>query len=128
MSWICFNDNRWSDPKILEVGLAASGLDANAICYTASHSTEGFIPTNALRLLAGGEDFIPLVEKLVHAELWITDDDGDGYWISDFQDYQLSDDEVRHIEEEIESGIESTIKLEQGWDREVEGWLKDQGT
>ena len=44
MVWVKLDDKFYSDPKILEVGLAGAGLYAMGLSYCGAHLTDGFIP------------------------------------------------------------------------------------
>ena len=84
MGYAYFDSNRLTDPKRWDVGLAAGGLDGNAILYASMHLTDGFIPSNVLNFLSRGAKTAPLVAKLVEAGIWTVDEEKGGYWIVNY--------------------------------------------
>jgi hypothetical protein len=65
MVWVKLDDKFYSDPKILEVGLAGAGLYAMGLSYCGAHLTDGFIPDSWAR-----SHDRRLRTKLVHGGLW----------------------------------------------------------
>ena len=99
MGWTRTEDDRWMNPKILEAGWAAAGLDSLAIGYAHMQSTNGFISKTIVKLMAYGMDPEPVVSKLVQVGRWTVDEKKDGYWIVNYLEFQPSEEEVLEMKE-----------------------------
>lgn len=92
MAWAKLDDEFYDHPKVLRVSLAATGLYALCLSYAARKMTDGALPANAVRRLAGDEMWEALAEQLVHVGLW--EREHDGFRIHDFLAYNRSKAEV----------------------------------
>lgn len=88
MSWAKVDDHLFMHPKFLGVSLPARGLWLGALSYAAGIERDGWFPSSALSMLAGGAKHDDLVRQLVHASLWVQD--GDGYRLHNFLKYNRS--------------------------------------
>lgn len=97
MGWSKFDDRRHTNGKLLAAGidnpmrgLAANGLDANAITYCSANETDGFLNESALVVIAPGlpkKQRDDLTGRLVRVGRWSRDDDRGGWWVHDFLEY-----------------------------------------
>lgn len=94
MSWARLDDGFADHPKILDLSDAAFRLHVCALCLSSRRSTDGFIATRDLRILAGmmldTVDLSPLVQELTkardpYAPLWEAKEGG--WEIHDFLEY-----------------------------------------
>lgn len=82
MPFVKVEDGFPEHPKALDLGLAATGLWLQALCYCSRQLTDGFVPSGFVRR-AGGQD---VAGDLVAAGLW---DETEGGWlIHDYAEYQ----------------------------------------
>ena len=79
-------DCLWINYKISEVGLAAGGLDANAIVYARAHTDDRLLPKTVIIALCHGEDPEPLIKKLLEKGIWVYDKETDAYWVDSYSD------------------------------------------
>ena len=79
-------DCLWINYKISEVGLAAGGLDANAVVYARAHTDDRLLPKAVIVDLGHGEDVGPLIKKLVDKGVWVYDKETDSYWVDSYSD------------------------------------------
>src|SRR5215471_11146556 len=78
-------DTGWHDnPKILRLGLPAMGLHAWSISYCDHARSDGYIPLGAWPALPGAG---AAVKALLTGGLWLRADDGHGFWLHDYTDY-----------------------------------------
>lgn len=88
MSWVKLDDQFFSNPKVLLAGRDARDLYLAGLAFCAAQLTDGFIPDNALRMLAAQADVdepAALAVRLVAVDLWERLDDG--YQIHDWLKY-----------------------------------------
>lgn len=53
MTWARFDDQFWSHPKVLRAGNEAVGVFVRMVCYCNAHLTDGVVPGDTFRLIAG---------------------------------------------------------------------------
>lgn len=87
--WFKVDDKFHSHPKVVEAGNAAIGLWVRCASWSAEHLTDGHIPT-AIRQQF---DRKRTADRLIEVGLWVAEEDG--YFITDFLDYNPSAQEVR---------------------------------
>lgn len=95
MGWVKMSDERADHPKLLMAGLAARGLDEAAICWSSSHLTDGYLPANAVAMLAAGHGeraWRKLADRLVAVGRW--ERVGDDYQIRNYLEWQRSKTDV----------------------------------
>lgn len=88
MSWVKLDDQFFSNPKVLLAGRDARDLYLAGLAFCAAQLTDGFIPDNALRMLAAQADVdepAALAVRLVAVDLWERLDGG--YQIHDWLKY-----------------------------------------
>ena len=88
MSWVKLDDQFFSNPKVLLAGRDARDLYLAGLTFCAAQLTDGFIPDNALRMLAAQADVddpASLAGRLVAVDLWERVEDG--YQIHDWLKY-----------------------------------------
>ncbi len=83
MPWARLDDQFWSHPKVAAAGHEAVGLHCRALSYSASYATDGFLPVDVVRMLAGAR-LKPLTGKLIGARLWTAVEGG--WMIHDYDD------------------------------------------
>jgi len=93
MPWVKIDDQFASHPKVLKAGPAAAWLYICGLTYCNRYLTDGFIPAQAVRLLADLDDPEEQAAALVNAGLWEVTDGG--YMVHDFLDWNPSAEEVR---------------------------------
>lgn len=96
MPYVKVEDGIFRNPKVVSVGSNAKLLYIAGICYAGSALTDGFIPTNTIKMLAA-DTAISSVRKavgdLVKSGLWTEVDDG--YQIHDYLAYNESAQKVQ---------------------------------
>lgn len=91
MSWARLDDGYDGNPKMLRLGLTATGLHARAIAYCAQHETDGKLPAawvNAQLAELKPAEQRRLLEALLEANA--LERNGSGYVIHDFLEYNPS--------------------------------------
>lgn len=102
--WTRLDDRFMHHPKILKAGVRASYLFVAGLIYCAAYRTDGFIPKEALPILAPLRDYKKLARKLVDVRVpWsehgLWEEVEGGYRIHDYHDFQPSAAELRKREE-----------------------------
>jgi hypothetical protein len=95
VTWARLDDGFYDNPKVLAAwkrSPGAVGLHARALSYCAKHEIDGNLTPAALEALAGDFAYMEAVEILVELGLW--HENGDGYMIHDFLDYNPSRSEI----------------------------------
>ncbi len=96
MPYVKIEDGIFRNPKMVSVGSGAKLIYVASICYCGSSLTDGFVPTNAVRML-GADTAIGTpaksVKELVGAGLW-REVEG-GYQVHDYLQYNESSDKVQ---------------------------------
>ncbi len=90
-----------SDPKVLNAGLAATGLYSMSLSYCADHLTDGHVP----RAWAKAQGKPSVVKKLLDIGLWVETEDG--YRVPNFLQHNFSKADV---EAKREAGREAADK------------------
>jgi hypothetical protein len=95
MAWAKLDDGFHAHPKVMQAGLAATGLHVLAISYCSRYLTDGHVSAEFVRQVAS-RNASKLVSKLVEAGLWeVRDEKPDSGWIvHDYLDYNPSRAEV----------------------------------
>jgi hypothetical protein len=91
VAWLRIDDRVRTHPKIAEAGPAAAWLWFCGICYCREHLTDGVIPRSVVSSLAMNLP-LPLkhAERLVAVGLWHETENGNGYTVHDFLDWNPS--------------------------------------
>ena len=100
MSWVKFDDQFYSHPKILKAGRDAREVYCVGLHYCAAQLTDGFIPAAALRVIGATaivDDVQACADALVKNRLWEPVEDG--YQVHDYLKYQPSGEQVRQQRE-----------------------------
>lgn len=95
MAWVKMDDQFFRHPKVLAAGRDARDLYLVGLCYCAQGLTDGFIPSQAVRVLAAEAEIDTgpaSAARLVDVGLWEPTDGG--YAIHDYHEYQPSKERV----------------------------------
>lgn len=95
MTWVKLDDQFMRNPKVVAAGRDARDLYLAGLCYSAGNLTDGFIPENALRMLAAEADISNAkraVTALVREGLWVQADDG--FHVHDYLTYNPTRESV----------------------------------
>jgi hypothetical protein len=82
MGWAALSEDFHDDPRIVEVGLTATGLYACLVTYSSRHRTDGYVTRRAIGRLLDGGDMTPL-EALLRVGL-VNEDRGGYYHLPEF--------------------------------------------
>lgn len=104
--WVKIDDRMPRHPKMAAVGPLGFALDAAGICYVAEHLTDGFVPAGVVHGLfdmgevatAFGVSSDELVDRIVGQLVAVgrwEPEDGGGWWIHDYLDFNPSAAEVK---------------------------------
>jgi hypothetical protein len=97
MSWARLDDNLYDHPKLDGLPLAAVGLYAKSLSWSARHETDGYIPRGKVSALAKPERYpFKLAAILVKAGLW--DEVGRDGYIARVRSARHPDGELHRIE------------------------------
>jgi hypothetical protein len=95
VAWLRIDDRVRTHPKIAEAGPAAAWLWFCGVCYCREHLTDGVIHKSVLASLAMNlTQPVKHAERLVAVGLWHETDNGNGYTVHDFLDWNPSRAEV----------------------------------
>src|SRR5262245_25445896 len=95
MAWVKVDDQFFRHPKVLAAGRDARDLYLVGLCYCAQGLTDGFIPAQAVRVLAAEAEIDSgpaCAAQLVAVGLW--EEAPGGYAIHDYLEYQPSKERV----------------------------------
>lgn len=94
MTWVKLDDGFFRNPKARAAGKNGRALYLAGLCHSSGELTDGRIPKASLPLVAA-EAEVPAstARRLVEAGLWL--DDGDGYRVPDFLEFNPSAEKVR---------------------------------
>lgn len=95
MSWVKVDDQFFRHPKVLAAGRDARDLYLVGLCYCAQGLTDGFIPSQALRVLAAEAEIDTgpaSAARLVETGLWEPTEGG--YTVHDYHEYQPTKERV----------------------------------
>lgn len=95
MSWIKLDDGFNEHPKIADLSDRAFRVHVAALCYCGRNLTDGRIPQAVVRTISLGRR--QAVSELTAAGLW--HENGTGYLINDYLDYNPSKAEVEEERE-----------------------------
>lgn len=90
MPWFKLDENFANHPKVNQAGNAAVGLWVRCGTYSAQYLTDGHVPGNVARNLGKPRE----IAALLDAGLWVPCDDGDGYVMPDYLDYNPSKEQI----------------------------------
>ena len=91
--WVRLDDKRPLDPRVRAAGMAASGLDVTAICWSAHQEDDGFIADVDLEMLAlmyGCPEWPDLARRLVEVGRWKRNARKKGYDVQGFLKYNMA--------------------------------------
>ncbi len=93
MPWVRLDDAFPESPKMLAVGPLGLALQVRALCYCSRNLTDGVISRHALGILtAGVRRSRVTIEVLLRERVWA--EEGDGYVVLNYLDYQPSKAEI----------------------------------
>jgi hypothetical protein len=96
MAWVRLDDGFMRHPKAQAAGLQGRALFISGLCWCAANLTDGRIPKAMIPLLAFEAGVKPAAAAaLVKVGLW--DEDGDGYAVHDWLDYNRSRDVITDV-------------------------------
>jgi len=96
MPYVKIEDGIFRNPKVVAVSSGAKLLYVASICYSGSSLTDGFVPSNGVRMIAGDVALASpakLTKELVHAGLW--QEVAGGYQVHDYLVYNESSEKVQ---------------------------------
>lgn len=91
MPWAKLDDGFWSNPKVLAAGNEAAGVYARCIAYCAAHLTDGRVPSEVVKFMAGSSRKV--VPNLLANGL--LEEGSSGFQIPDYLVYNPSKEEVQ---------------------------------
>src|SRR5699024_7246530 len=95
MAWVKLDDGFFRNPKIVQISPESKLIYLAGLCYSGSQLTDGFIPKNAVRILASDAD-VPAskrrIQELLDAGLWI--ENPHGYSIHDYLEHNAASRDV----------------------------------
>jgi hypothetical protein len=100
MAWVKVDDQFFRHPKVMAAGRDARDLYLVGLCYCAQSLTDGFVPSQAVRVLAAEAEIDTgpaSAARLVEVGLWEPTEAG--YRVHDYLEYQPSKDQVLHTRE-----------------------------
>ena len=89
--WFKVDDSFFSNPKTAMLSDGATALWLRSGSWSAQQLTDGFIPARMVPMFRGSDDS---VQELCDVGLWERDEERDGYWFHDWEDYQPDGEEV----------------------------------
>lgn len=114
MAWVKLDDGFFNNQKIVSVSKDAKIIYLAALCHAGATLSDGFIPRNAVAILAAQADVRATgkaVNELTAARLWKPSDGG--FTIHDYLEHNTSSEDV-HAKRE-----QARIRMEQRRSREV---------
>lgn len=93
MPWAKFDERYPSHRKVRPLSDSAFRLDASAICWSAEHLTDGFIPEGDLPIVSDCKNPKKAATELVDRGRWEVT--VGGWRIHDYLDYNPGSDEVK---------------------------------
>ncbi|MGB3331156.1 MAG: hypothetical protein WBA46_19500, partial [Thermomicrobiales bacterium] len=108
------DDGFFQHPKVVRVGRDAKALYLAGLCYSGAQLTDGFIPAEALRILAAGAEISgapKAARQLVDAGLW--DQADGGFMVHDYLDYNQSAERVHANRDAARGRMQRTRSREQ---------------
>ncbi len=98
MTWLRIDDKFTRHRKVAPLSDAAFRLHVTGMVYSSEFETDGRIRAGWLRAmpsLATGKKLMACVAELLQAGVWVPHEDGDGWQIHDFLQWNPSADQVR---------------------------------
>lgn len=89
MPWFRLEDSFHHHPKVTKAGNAATGLWVRCGTYSSQYLTDGRIPAEIARDYGRPRE----IQALLASRLWV--ENGDGFLMPDYLDYNPSADQVR---------------------------------
>lgn len=87
--WAKVDDQWWMHPKVLRLSMPARGLWVTALSYCGTRRSPHVPEAWVVYMICGiNDDGHELAAELVDAGLWDKHEDGDGWEVHDWQDYQ----------------------------------------
>lgn len=99
MSWLKLDDSFPEHEKVADLTDKAFRVHVSALCYAARNLTDGHLPRSVVKTLTLGKA-APITELLA-VGLW--DNNGNGYLIHDYLDYNPSREHVQAERERRQS-------------------------
>lgn len=96
MSWAKLDDGFFDNPKVMELSWGARGVWVTSLSWCARKLTDGRISTKATRLLEFPQEFI---RELVATGLWEPANDGNGWVLHDYLEYNMTREKVLALRE-----------------------------
>lgn len=90
MSWTKLDDGFWMHPKVVLAGNEAAGIFARCLSYSGKYLTDGRIPEQVARLIAGNEQALEHVLETGFLERLSSGD----FYVRDYAHYNPLRDEV----------------------------------
>lgn len=109
MTWVKLDDRFAGNPKVIAAGPEPMWLYVAGLCWCAQNLTDGRIPKAVLPILSTVKRPPACAQRLVEVGLWI--DDGDGYEVHDYLEFQPS---KAKVEAEREAAKERQRKSREG--------------
>lgn len=94
MAWVKLDNAFPTHQKVIEAGQQAAWLYVCALCYAASHLTDGFVSRSVLRSFPTVSRPLLYANKLVSVGLWEELSDGSGWTIHDYMKHQTTREQV----------------------------------
>lgn len=116
--WIKLDHAFWKNPKVMGAGNAAVGAYVRALAYCGDNLTDGYVPQGVARVLATSSERAKVTAAGLWQEVaageWLADGfpaPGDGYFIPDYTEHNLSRaDVLARYEERSEAGRKGAQK------------------
>lgn len=104
MAWAKVDDGWWAHPKVLGLSLEARGLWITALSWSCAQRRDT-VPESLVVMVAGDRGVV-LTAEIERAGLWVPVDDGDGWVIHDWAEYQ----ELTLSEKRAEAGRKGGLR------------------
>lgn len=91
-SYAPLSANYYNDDAVMRAGEKAEVVFTRGLAFCAGHLTDGFISDLQLTNIIGRgmRDAKARAERLCAADLWIRDDDAEGYWVASWLNWNQS--------------------------------------
>ncbi len=115
MSWAKLSDDYHDNPKMIALGLTATGVHARCVAYCAKHETDGKVPkawvAGQLAELKAAEQKIVLARLLAEKAL---SENGTAFIVNDYLKYNPSKAELDERRQALESRRVADRKRKRG--------------
>lgn len=97
MTFVAIDDQFPENKKVDKLHDRAFRFHVTALCYCGRNQTDGHVSARAVKVIAAIVETQPKrwVTELVQAKLWAHDQEGDGFWINDYLEYNPSAEDVK---------------------------------